>query len=363
MRVLNLAKNVAKSDDFQIDLFFTKGHNVYSKNSKIYFSSYFGTPDSTLYYLSSTIHKTIQSICKKYDIIHCFKPLPTSVTPSYLLKYLKKSKVVMDWDDFEGSGGFADQDSRIRAKIIDYFEKTSIKNANCVVTVSKFLKKRAINLGHDKKSIHIIPNGCDLTLFDHKLKAKNLKIKFNGKLILMYVGILFKSSDLDLVLGSIKEVIKYRKDVLLLIIGDGPKRTYYEQLCKIYGIESHILFLGYVPHKNIPQYLSIADVLCLPMKKTLVNEARFPIKLGEYMSMGKAIVTNPMGVVKEYILDNINGLISDFNEIHYANSILSLLNDPDVRIKLGKNARLTAENKLNWVKISNQVIEVYRGLC
>ncbi|MDI6825974.1 MAG: hypothetical protein QMD36_02125 [Candidatus Aenigmarchaeota archaeon] len=78
---------------------------------------------------------------KDYDIVHCFKPLLSSFIPSYVISKLKGAKLILDWDDWEGEGGFAEFDPFFLRDFLDSFQISCVRKADAIVTVTTFLKK------------------------------------------------------------------------------------------------------------------------------------------------------------------------------------------------------------------------------
>jgi glycosyltransferase involved in cell wall biosynthesis len=92
--------------------------------------------------------------------------------------------------------------------------------------------------------------------------------------------------------------------------------------------------------------LSACDILVVPQDKR--NNHRSPIKLFEYMAIGKAIAAANVGQLKQIINDGINGLLFEPD----AESIKIILNkliiDNDLRNRLGEKARQDAVTKYSW---------------
>lgn len=132
-------------------------------------------------------------------------------------------------------------------------------------------------------------------------------------------------------------------------------------MAKKLNIEEKVKFLGMKKREEVPHYISLADVVTLPMTDNLVNRSRSPVKLGEYMASGKAIIANNIGVIKSVVKTNYNGIVVD-NEKEFGEAIDRLARDHKLRRKIEKNARNTAEDKLDWKKIAKDLERVYLNL-
>ncbi|MEM5871810.1 MAG: glycosyltransferase family 4 protein [Candidatus Aenigmatarchaeota archaeon] len=288
--------------------------------------------------------KSIMMLFDESKIIHCFKPLPTSGIPSLIGK-LKGKKLIVDWDDFEGFGGFADFDPFPYNYIADFFEKFIIKKADILTVVSPFLEAAARKFGFDKQ-IFFIPNGADV---------ENIKYHFNeseGRLKLIFTGLLYKSCDLDLVLKS----MVYLDDMDLIVVGDGPRRKEFEYLAKKLGLKN-VNFVGMKSREEVKEYLYRSDIALLPYPDNIANKSRYPIKLGEYLAAGKPVVTNKVGVMPLIIENGKNGILTKDDPESFAEGIRKLENEK-LRRKISIEARKTAE-KNSWKNIAKKLKNVY----
>ena len=103
---------------------------------------------------------------------------------------------------------------------------------------------------------------------------------------------------------------------------------------KAQHINNRIVFTGYVPYEQIPQYLKLADVAAIP---SLLNDA-FPTTVLEAQAMGLPIITTNFGGIPEQISEE-NAIIvptdKDFVQ-NLSNAILSLSVDLDKRNAMKK---------------------------
>ena len=347
-RVLNLAKNLATKH--KIDIFFDGSKNNHIpteikkiKNIKIKFTPYLFSLYPTLIF--GILPKFFRSL-HNYDIIHCFKPLPSSFKPAWLLARFLNSKLVLDWDDWEGKGGFADFDPKPLRGFLDWFQRFSVKHADAIVTATPFLSKEAEKLG---KKPFLVQNGADISQSVKKTQTRP---------VLAFAGLLFKSCDLDYVIEAMPFV---DKKIKLVVIGDGPRKQEFVNLAKKSGVLGRIEFRGFVQRENVAGILAQAAVVALPMKNNLANRARSPVKLGEYLSAGKAVVANPVGVAAEVIRHNENGILVKSKK-EFAEAVNKLVSNTALRQKIEKNARKTAEKELDWKKISEKLDSFYSRL-
>ena len=106
-------------------------------------------------------------------------------------------------------------------------------------------------------------------------------------------------------------------------------------------------------------FLGAADVLLLPMSDNLMNRARGPIKLGDYLAAGRAIVANPVGDLVDLFKQDDVGLLADATPDAYGAAIADLLVDRERCARMGQRARQVAEEKYAWRLLAPTLLDVY----
>jgi glycosyltransferase involved in cell wall biosynthesis len=121
--------------------------------------------------------------------------------------------------------------------------------------------------------------------------------------------------------------------------------------------EDKIRIVGRQPMDKIPVYLATGDVLVLPMFDRPAEIARWPIRFGEYLASGRAIISNAVGEVKTIMEEENCGLTCPVKDMDaFSELAIKLLNDREMAKKLGMRARKVAEEKYSW-DISAKMLE------
>ena len=145
--------------------------------------------------------------------------------------------------------------------------KTIYKNLNKVVCISHAIKEDIIEKCTYKpiKNLEVIYNPHDINYIQEKSKETLDTLEeelFKTKTILFIGRLSIQKSPWHLI-NAFNEIIKQRKDVNLVFIGDGDNdvQNYIKTLIKSYGIENNVVFLG--RKKNPYKYLKVSNVLVL----------------------------------------------------------------------------------------------------
>lgn len=221
----------------------------------------------------------------------------------------------------------------------------AIEKADIITVPSYFLKER-LNL----QDAIVIPNA----IFPERFE----QVRHSEKDIINLVTITdFHFEDKARGILDILEILNAAKRIATkrikyLVVGGGPYLGQIMRQTKIYDID-----------------MEFTDVLQNP-KKILENSDifiyyshhdSFGIALLEAMACGLPVVTNEFGAASEIIEDGKDGYIARTSEA-YSEYLLSLVNSPELRSKVGEKARRSIEAKFDWAKIVDKYIEIYKAL-
>lgn len=170
-------------------------------------------------------------------------------------------------------------------------------------------------------------------------------------IVIGYHGRISREKDLITLLRAFSRLQNSYGDIKLLIIGDGVKDV-KQQL----SARKDVILTG---AKNNPiPYLQIMDIYCI----TSLTETTC-LSLLEAMSCEIAPVSTEVGFIKSYIRNGVNGLFfQKQNPYHLARQIEKLINDPDLRKKIAKNARTTVVERFSWDKTAKGIIDALEKL-
>jgi glycosyltransferase involved in cell wall biosynthesis len=174
------------------------------------------------------------------------------------------------------------------------------------------------------------------------------------------VGFMAQQDGLDLLVDSIEYIVKRekRQDTQFVLIGAGTMLPELRAMVSKKELDPFVTFTGQVPHEEVVNYLSNADVGVAPDPKTPMNDNSTMIKIFEYMAFGLPVVLfdlkegrNVAGPAALYALPN--------DPIEFANQITRLLNSSELRQQLGGCGRKRIEEGLNWEVEKASLIRAY----
>lgn len=196
--------------------------------------------------------------------------------------------------------------NKLTRKTAEQFEKRTIKGADKIFVINKGLKDYAVEMGGDINKMSIIPAGVDLEKFNPQIDGSSIRKKYGIKkddILLFFMGWIYNFSGMKEVAESLS--ITDNENIKLMIVGEGDL---YKPLLKMKSennLNEKLILTGKIPFEEIPKHISAADICLLPAYKNETMMNIVPIKIYEYMAMGKPVIaTNLPGIQKEFGLNN-----------------------------------------------------------
>jgi glycosyltransferase involved in cell wall biosynthesis len=247
-------------------------------------------------------------------------------------------------------------------------ETQAALDADAVFTLTSALKDEFIRRGVPAEKISILPNGVHSDRFSPIPKNQEMldTLNLNGSTVIGFVGSFVDYEGIDILLRAIKiccDNENVTEKFHLLMVGDGAYYAEAVQLADELGINDVVTFTGRIPHDEVEKYYSVIDICPLPRKGLPVCEMVSPLKPFEAMAMGKVVVSSDVAALAEIIDDGVTGLLHKKDDPEdLANKIRLLIEDHDLRDRLGKSAREWVVAERDWKVIAKRVDTVYRNL-
>lgn len=141
---------------------------------------------------------------------------------------------------------------------------------------------------------------------------------------------------------------KGRRDVHFTCVGGGPGLPVLRQAVEQKGLGDTVNFTGRIPDHELLDILSTADVCVNPDKPCKMNDISTMIKIMEYMALGKPIVQFDLKEGRFSAMDASLYADGKAGVEDFAAKILSLLENSEVREKMGDFGRDRVQKTLAW---------------
>jgi glycosyltransferase involved in cell wall biosynthesis len=301
---------------------------------------------------------------EEFDLVHGFDCRPVVLGPSLWLQRARGIPWVSDWADWWGRGGAISHRrswiGRVAFRPLEtWLEEDFRHRAKAVTVTSRALRERALGLGLEPARVHYVPSGSNVrtvTVLDMAACRREIGLPDDGP-VACFVG--FVQYDLDLAIRAFAVARARVPEARLILVG--PRNREAARLVDEAGVRAMVHEFGPQPFAKVPLFLGASDVLLLPLSDNLMNRARGPIKLGDYLASGRATLANPVGdVVEIFARDEVGVLAGDTPEA-YGAALADLLADRPRCARLGRRAREVAEERYAWSRLTPQLEEIYRG--
>lgn len=208
----------------------------------------------------------------------------------------------------------------------------------CVVVPSGKVERLLRSYGVSRR-IEVIPTGIDLSAYrqapdpkDQEALRRKLGIP-KGKLVLLYLGRMAREKGLEELMDHL--ALAGRKDVVVLLVGDGPDRE--EVLACAREKKLPVIFAGMVPHSEVPDYYRLGDVFVTASTSETQGLTYF-----EALAAGLPVLCRKDPCLEGIIENGVNGWqYEDSRE--FCRCLAAFCGDKALRKQMARSARETAE--------------------
>ena len=313
-----------------------------------------------------TLFDCILTILSDCDILHSFDVAGPQNAVSTLLSVTLRShriqdrKIFVDWDEWwGGSTGEISKSTGVysfAAPLGKFLEEKVPLYADAVTVLNETLRERASSVGVKSENLFVIPNGVNVD-FIQPSNIHDARVKLGLRrrnIIYTHIGLLDLES-LKLLMLAHKKVVRCYPNSLLLLVGLRKDKIDFVKASDL----ANVICIRRQPYHKIPLYLGASDVLLLPLPDTLFDRARWPLRLGDYLAAGRPIVATSLPEIEKIVSEC--GLLAKIGDPEdFADKILSIISDPDLREEMGKRARGLAETRYSWKILAKQLERAYR---
>lgn len=196
----------------------------------------------------------------------------------------------------------------VLGRVARWLEVKAYQECDVLVCISDAVKEIALREAKIQPGKAVVmPNGVDTTFFDpERCRPERLFPNFT----VGFVGTFFPWQALELLLEALAELRAEGLDISVVLVGDGVMREVWESRAKQLGVSANVAFTGMVPWEEVPQTISGFDVAYsghVQMGKGGMYHS--PLKIYEYLAMGKPIVASAFADARMAIRDGETGFL------------------------------------------------------
>ncbi|MDD2367091.1 MAG: glycosyltransferase family 4 protein [Desulfuromonadaceae bacterium] len=315
-------------------------------------------------------HSVKLALQLQYDLLFATSTPLTAGIPCIVASILRRKPFVFEvrdlWPELPREMGVITNPVVLTAMSV--LEWVSYHTAKACIGLSPGIVQGIVRRGIDSEKVGMVPNGCDLDLFD---PDTGVTLRPDGvsqdDFLAIFSGAHGIANGLDAVLDAAAELKrKGRNDIKLVFIGDGRLKP---ALVKRASNESldNCLFLNPVPKLELTAYLRGADAgLMILDNIPAFYYGTSPNKFFDYISIGLPVINNYPGWLAGIIIENSCGCaLEPGNPKSFAESLEQLADNPDLTKQMGLNARALAVREFDRKDLGNRFVDflekVYRN--
>jgi glycosyltransferase involved in cell wall biosynthesis len=295
---------------------------------------------------------------RRYDVIY-IRQIVVAAWWAGLLGKLYGAKVVYEAHDWESSNPSRAKEPWARG-LLHLLDRVALTKSDAVVSLTEHFLRELERIGWHPHATAVIPDAFDADVYqpqDRDEARQQLSVPTDD-FVIVYAGMTFSHRGLDRLVDAFAAADI--PNAQLIFVGGRPAEvaTLQAQVAAR-GIKARVQFVAPQPQPVVSQYLAAADVLAIP--DTVTDVTASPLKLFEYMAMGRAIITVDLPALREVIDEQAarfvqRGIVNDLQA-----ALQELADDPERRGRMGQQARIQSA-PWTYTRRAERILEMAQGL-
>ena len=177
------------------------------------------------------------------------------------------------------------------------------------------------------------------------------RLGLHEKKTIVSVGRLVHRKGQDILIEAMPAICREIPDAHLVMIGEGPYRSYLENRRKVLGLEEKVTFIGRIQYAELPTYICIGDLFVMPSRSRLagLEVEGLGIVYLEASACGLPVIAGNSGGAPDAVLAGETGLVVDGTHVNdVASAVIELLNDPERSQRMGQRGREWIVQEWRW---------------
>lgn len=243
-------------------------------------------------------------------------------------------------------------------KLACKIEQWIFQNATGLVFISGYFQNLAqINYRNIAPSV-ISPNAADTDVFNperYNIEEAKADFGLEGKTVCGFAGAFHHWHGIDWFVEEVITELKNHPTLVLFLVGDGPRHQYISELAQAHNLSKQIVMPGRIEHHEIPKAIAAMDFGIIPDS----NDYGSPMKLFEFMAMGKGMVVPNFTPITEVVENNSNSwLFERKNKQDCVKRFFEVASNLVQLKKVGQNAIEYIETQRQWRHNVEQIIKL-----
>ena len=245
-------------------------------------------------------------------------------------------------------------------------ETRCMQAADLVVTLGEAMRAEIVARGIPAEKVLIVPNAVSEDFLQPLPDADALRNELGiapNEHVVGEVSTLVPHEGIGTLLEATRLLRERGLPVRVLIVGDGPERPALQRQAADLGLAEAAIFTGRVPAAKVREFHALLDVFVVPRTPDRVCQLVTPLKPIEAMASGLCVVTSDVRALAEIIKPDVTGALTiPEDPVALADTLELLVCSPDIRKKLGDNAREWVARDRTWAHNATRYRDAYARL-
>ena len=224
--------------------------------------------------------------------------------------------------------------------------------------------------GSEASKVEVVTGAVDTETFrpdPRSGEAVRAAYSLGSDQVVGYAGTFQEWHGLGELVQAAKDVLATRPGVKFLMVGPYYKET--QAMVLAAGMGDSFVFTGPVPYEDVPRYMNASDVLVAPYNPERIESSEqvrkhglgSPLKVFEYMAVGKPVITTDVKPISDPIQDGVTGyLVPPGDSKALGLAITRVLDDPKEAGIMGAAARRFVASNYSWAHVAQRLDGIFK---
>jgi glycosyltransferase involved in cell wall biosynthesis len=259
----------------------------------------------SLFWLAAFCMLSARSLRRRYEVIHVHN-MPDFLVFSTLVPKWLGAKVILDLHDPMPElmmTIFGLKEKSFAVRFLKWMEKASVSFADLVLTVNRPCQEIFTSRSSAPGKIHVLMNTPDERIFKFRPEPLVVKHANTKPFVVLFHGSIVERNGLDLAVAAIQMCRETVPGVELRICGAAtPFLDTVLDSARKAGLNGSVRYLGQKLQEDIVKEIEQCDVGVIPNRENAFTEINTPVRIFEYLSLGKPVITPRSRGITDYFM-------------------------------------------------------------
>jgi phosphatidylinositol alpha-1,6-mannosyltransferase len=292
------------------------------------------------------------------DRIHCGRLLPEGWIARMLKRRHRIPYICYVHGEEANTAGVGEPNGVLSSRQLRWMTRKVVDDADFVIANSQNTRRILMSQWDlPMRRVRLMYPGVDTEVFVPAVRDEAIRVQLGWKdrPVILTVGRLELRKGHEQMILALRAIRKAVPDVLYAIVGDGERREFLRALVEREGLGEHVQFLGELHDERLVRCYQQCDLFVLSNRQVGTDIEGFGMVLLEAQACGKPVVAGASGGTSEAMRNPETGRLVSCDGPHELEKVVvELLNDSDLRTRMGEAARQWVVRHFDWSSLSRQ---------